>query len=316
MSTKVVRAESAGIRLQIVTPPRDLAPYITAYYRTEASPGEPIEDWLPPEGANLRIGMGEVYEAAIGDMPLQQVPVAVLSGPTSRVTRLRIGGGQFWGVGLTPLGWAKFVGLAATNHADRFLDAAEEEALDPLRSVIDHLAIRAGDVDRDVALMNAGFRALLTRPLPQHEAVLRTHKAILSDRFTTVAALAGHLGSSTRTLERFALRYFGFAPKLLLRRQRFLRSLARFMVDPSMKWIRSMDSHYHDQAQFVREFRHFMMMRPSDYAAMDHPIALTAARARRMALGEPMQVLHRPMLSPAPTDRPASEPSAEAKRNT
>lgn len=293
--------ESADIRLQIIRPPRDLAPYITAYYRTETTSGEMVEDRLPPEGANLRIGMGKVYEAAIGDAPLREVPDAVLSGPTSQVTRLRIGQGAFWGVGLLPLGFAKFIGVSTKDHADRFSDAAEEEALDPLRGVIDHLTTSAGDVDRDLAVMNASFRALLAKPLAQHEAIVRTHAAILSDRFTNVAALASHLGASTRTLERFACRYFGFTPKLLLRRQRFLRSLAKFMVDPSMKWIHSLDSHYHDQAQFVREFKHFMMMRPSAYAAMPHPIALTAARARQMALGEPMQILHDPQQASAST---------------
>ncbi len=160
--------------------------------------------------------------------------------------------------------------------------------------MIDHLARSTGDIDRDLAVLNSSFRALLTRPWPHETAIQRTHEAILSDRFSTVAALAQELLTGTRTLERFCGRYFGFTPKLLLRRQRFLRSLAKFMVDPSMKWIHSLDSHYHDQTQFVRDFKHFMLMRPSDYAAMEHPIALTAVRARRMALGEPVQVLHRP----------------------
>jgi AraC-like DNA-binding protein len=290
----ITRVDTAGIRLQIVTPPRDLAPYITAFYRTEAHVGLPVEDWLPPEWANLRVGKGEVYEAGIGEASLQQVPVAVLSGPTSRVTRLRIAGGIFWGAGLLPLGWAKFIGAPASDFTDRFRDAAGHPALAPLQSLIERLADAPDDMDRNLALLTATFRALLAKPMREHEAIVRTHAAILSDRFTTVAALAEHLGTSTRTLERFTRRHFGFAPKLLLRRQRFLRSLARFMVDPSLKWIDSLDSQYHDQAQFVREFKHFMLMRPRDYAAMEHPIALTAVRARRMALGDAMQVLHPP----------------------
>lgn len=295
---KITRVESAGIRLQIVTPPRDLAPYITAYYRTEAASGVPVEDWLPPEWANLRVGMGAVYEAAIGQAELQQVPTAVLSGPTSRVTRLRIAQGEFWGVGLLPLGWARFIGVPASDFADQFRDAAGHLAIAPLQGLIDHLAQPSGDTERTLALLNSTFRTLLARPLPQQDAIVDAHEAILAESFSTVASLADHMGTSTRTLERFARRHFGFAPKLLLRRQRFLRSLAKFMVDPSMKWIHSLDSHYHDQAQFVREFKHFMLMRPSDYAAMDHPIALTAVRARRIALGEPMQVLHQPDRSP------------------
>lgn len=302
---RITRVETAGIRLQLIAPPRDLAPYITAFYRTEAIGDAPVEDWLPPEGANLRVGRAEVYEAAIGADPLQHVPAAVLSGPTSRVTRLRIGAGKFWGVGLLPMGFAKFIGAPVSDYADRFRDAAGRADLDPLRSMIVHLAHRAGDIDRDLAVMTASFRALVTNPMSRHDAILRTHKAILSDRLTTVTTLADHLGTSTRTLERFARRYFGFAPKLLLRRQRFLRSLAKFMVDPSLTWVNSLDSHYHDQAQFVREFRHFMLMRPSDYAALEHPIARTAVRARRQALGEPMQILHRPESAIAATETAA-----------
>ncbi len=297
----ITRVDSAGIRLQIVAPPRDLAPYITAFYLTEARSGLPVEDWLPPEWANLRVGRGEVYEAAVGRTPMRQVPAAVLSGPTSRVTRLRIAGGTFWGVGLLPLGWAKFIGAPASDFADQFTDAAGHPALAPLQSLIELLADAPADMDRTLAFLNATFRGLLVKPLREHETIVRTHEAILSHRFTTVGALADHLGTCTRTLERFARRHFGFAPKLLLQRQRFLRSLAKFMVDPSMKWIDSLDSHYHDQAQFVREFKHFMLMRPGEYAAMAHPIAMTAVRARRMALGDPMQVLHQPGRLPEAT---------------
>ena len=101
MNTTVV--DGAGIRLTIVAPPRDLAPYITAFYRTEVGAQHEVEDLLPPEGANLRAGQAAVYQAAIGADPMRPVPPTVVSGPTSRVTRLRIRDGRFWGVGLLPL---------------------------------------------------------------------------------------------------------------------------------------------------------------------------------------------------------------------
>jgi AraC-like DNA-binding protein len=44
------------------------------------------------------------------------------------------------------------------------------------------------------------------------------------------------------------------------------------MLDPSLKWIGALDGHYHDQAQFVREFREFMGMTPRQYGGLDHPI--------------------------------------------
>jgi hypothetical protein len=69
---------------------------------------------------------------------------------------------------------------------------------------------------------------------------------------------------------------------VLLRRQRFMRSLAKYMLDPSLHWIGAIDGNYHDQAQFVRDFREFMGMTPRDYAALDKPIigAIMHERAR------------------------------------
>ena len=65
---------------------------------------------------------------------------------------------------------------------------------------------------------------------------------------------------------------------------------------------------FHDQrvcfftgCRILRDFRRFMLMRPTDYAQMPHPIAVTAARARSAVLGEPMQALHIP-------DRTSREP--------
>jgi len=109
-----------------------------------------------------------------------------------------------------------------------------------------------------------------------------------------IAELVERLGMNIRSLERLSRRAFGFPPKLLIRRQRFLRSLARFMLDPSLKWLGALDYHYHDQSHFVRDFRRFMGMVPSAYARLDKPFMIAAARARMAIAGEAMQGLHRP----------------------
>ncbi|MEO1968873.1 MAG: helix-turn-helix domain-containing protein [Sphingomonadaceae bacterium] len=284
--------ENSGIRLHLFSPTPALRPYITVYYRTEAIAHEPVEDLLPPEWANIRVGHGEVYEAANGDAPMGRVPTAVISGPSTKGARLRIAEGDFWGVGLLPLGFAQFLDMSASDVADRFVDASDQPAAEYLRFVLDRLAAAPGDMAGNVALLDKVFEQRVAKPLRQGAQIVALHEAILSDDVQSVAALVDRVGVSTRTVERLCRRYFGFTPQMLLRRQRFLRSLARYMVDPTMRWIDSLDSHYHDQAQFVREFRYFMGMRPREYAAMAHPIAQTALDARRIALGEPMQVLH------------------------
>jgi hypothetical protein len=67
------------------------------------------------------------------------------------------------------------------------------------------------------------------------------------------------------------------------------------MLDPTLKWIGALDGHYHDQAQFVREFREFMGMTPRQYGGLDHPIieGIMNERARMLA-GAAVQALDTP----------------------
>ncbi len=112
-------------------------------------------------------------------------------------------------------------------------------------------------------------------------------------RFGTGAEMAEERGMSMRSMELVSGGVFGFAPQLLRRRQRFMRSLAKFMLDPSLRWIDTLDSHYHDQAHVVRDFKRFMTMSPSAYAKRPHPVLIAAAHARMAVAGQASQVLHR-----------------------
>ena len=67
------------------------------------------------------------------------------------------------------------------------------------------------------------------------------------------------------------------------------------MLDPSLKWLSTLDYQYHDQAHFVRDFRRFMGMSPSAYAKLDKPLLIAAARARMEIAGEAVQGLHEPV---------------------
>ena len=290
----VTQVRSGGLRLHIVTPPRDLAPYVSLIYRTDVEPGHVFEDLVPPEWANFRVGRSPVYTAGPVAGPMMPVPPVILSGPTSRAVRLRIGEGRFWGIGLLPLGFAQFLGAPASDHADVHRDIATVPAAAKLQTLLEQLLADDLSVDDGATQIIGRLRALISQPLPQRDALVATHNAVLSDLSRSVASLAKEVGVSTRTLERFCRRSFGFNPQLLLRRQRFLRSLASFMIDPTMRWIDTIDSHYHDQAHFLRDFRSFMGMTPSEYAALDHPIASLAVQARRAAKVEAMQVLHKP----------------------
>nr|WP_237489124.1 helix-turn-helix domain-containing protein [Tsuneonella aeria] len=120
------------------------------------------------------------------------------------------------------------------------------------------------------------------RPVPREAEIFACQELLRDPAIGEVSVLQDRLGASIKSLERLCCRYFGFTPKVLLRRQRFLRSLAQHMLDPSLSWIDALDEQYHDQAQFVREFKAFMGITPTAYGKLPHPI-LRPIMQQRMA---------------------------------
>ncbi|MFM5893443.1 MAG: helix-turn-helix domain-containing protein [Novosphingobium sp.] len=289
----------ASVAVRFFMPSPALAPYISTYYLTEVHlpPGEFIEDWLHPEWANLRFVSGGTWRSALGEGSLQDMPEAILTGPTSLAAHFCLGGGaRAWGVGILPLGWLRLLGTPASENVDRTVALAGEPAGVPLADLPKIAFASAPNAAEEAKRIDAYLLDLLARSPPHEDEprIRAAHTALVDEDIDTVADLADRLTISSRSLERLSLRAFGFSPKLLLRRQRFLRSLAQFMLDPSLTWIRTLDFHYVDQAHFVRDFHRFMGMSPRLYAGIDHPVLRAAAQGRSAAAGAAVQALHKP----------------------
>ncbi|MEM7667035.1 MAG: helix-turn-helix domain-containing protein [Pseudomonadota bacterium] len=292
--------EGAAVTLRFALPSADLRPYVTTYYRTEVatSPSEPVlEDYLHPEWPNLRFMDAGLSQSAIGAAPLSDTPAFAVAGPTSRATRFRSRSGKSWGIGLMPLGWAAFVDAPAGDYADRVVDGMVDPALSAFRPLARALSNSSGSFAEELALIEAHIESLVGKEARDAQAITAINTALVDPELSTVADLAAKVDMNIRSLERLSRRAFGFTPKLLLRRQRFLRSLAQFMLDPSLKWLSTLDHQYHDQAHFVRDFRRFMGMSPSAYAKLEKPFLIAAARARMEIAGEAVQGLHDPAAS-------------------
>lgn len=286
-----------AISIRFALPSAQLKPYITTYYCTQvvASPMQPVlEDYLHPEWANLRFMEPGWAQSAIGQEELKTSPAFAVTGPTSRTTRFRITSGRSWGIGLMPLGWAALTGADASQYSDSFVDGSADASFEAFQPLARDLAASDGGFAEELSIIESHM-AQISIAIPAHEeTIIAINAALIDPEIATVAALADRVGMNVRSLERLSKRVFGFSPKLLLRRQRFLRSLAQFMLDPSLKWLSTLDYQYHDQAHFVRDFRRFMGMSPSDYAKRDKPFLVAAARARMAVAGEAVQGLHDP----------------------
>ncbi|MEP3422748.1 MAG: helix-turn-helix domain-containing protein [Erythrobacter sp.] len=289
-----------AIAIRFALPSAELAPFVTTYYHTQAttSPHEQaLEDYLHPEWPNLRFMDSGWAQSAVGDDPLAYSPAFSVTGPTSRATKFRITTGSSWGIGLMPLGWAALIDAPAFDYADCITDGNTDPAFTAFRPLAKALANSSGEHAEELALIEAHMASLIPREPPANgamRAIGAINAALVDPELSMVSDLADRVGMNIRSLERLSKRAFGFTPKLLLRRQRFLRSLSQFMMDPSLKWLSTLDYQYHDQAHFVRDFKRFMGMSPSAYAKLDKPFLVAAAQARMAIAGEAVQGLHDP----------------------
>ncbi len=284
------------VEVQFHVPPVALRPFFTTFYLTTltVAKGRRVTDRLQPEWANLRLFDGDFPDSDIaGEAPMADLP-AIFTGPTSRAVRFATGTTRIWGIGLLPLGWARFVDAAAGDFADKQADPLAAPVLSPFVPLIKGLFGAHPDAAAELARIEDHFERRLGEPGPDEPRIAAIHAALVDPANASVAALGEAAGVAPHTLERLCNRYFGFTPRLLLRRQRFMRSLAQYMLDPTSLWIDAIDGQYHDQAQFVRDFHRFMGMSPTDYAAMPKPVLSEVMRARHQAAGAAVQALHLP----------------------
>lgn len=269
--------------------------FTTFYHLTLEMPegAEPITDYLQPEWGNIRFFCGTTPEAEIGGTRISGARF-VGTGPSALPCRFTLGPVRMWGVGFLPLGWARFIDADASDCANLICDGAQHPAFRHFASLADVLCDPEASLDEQFAALVAVMSRTM-RPSRDEPRIARVHAALVSGDHATVHELADACAMSIRTLERVCMRYFGFAPKLLMRRQRFMRSLTTFMLQRGTRWTEAMDGHYHDQAQFTREFREFMTMNPSEYAGLDHPILTSFMEARARVWGSPAQTLDPPV---------------------
>lgn len=280
----------ADIRFLLPTPA--LRPYITAYYtvQVDAPKGAVIEDRTHPEWASLRFSLQGRYEAAPLEGAFAPSPEVLLFGPTSRSLRVRsVGPGLMQGVGLTGLGWSHLIDAPACEMADRW--AAPTGAIGAVTAAL--FTAMAGRDDRgradrlDEAL--GAFSASRPAPAP---LLARLQALLLRPDIDSVEALAGELELSSRQVERVCREHFGFPPKRLLNRARFMRTLVAVRAHPGRPWRELIDEGYCDQSHFVRDFRRFIGVPATTYFASARAFLKPAADAREAALGGAYQALH------------------------
>ena len=275
------------MEVRFFDPPADLAPCFGLVYRMDVNvpTGQVLEDYLQPEWCNLRFFAHGSARAFAANGQMVDAPFGV-TGPSMRPTHFEIGRSRVWGIAFTPLGWARFIDAPAKNFTDSVFDGAGQECFRRLGEI--GRIVRATDASDEaiVERIMAFFRELAPPPRGA-DRILAVYRAILDPYLVDVPEFADRVGVTIRTLERHCGQYFGFPPRLLLRRHRMMRTIAAFMLSGGANWTEVIDRHYHDQAHFVHEFQTFMGMSPTQYARMGHPILQAFMAERQRIWGSP-----------------------------
>lgn len=282
------------VRSNFHAPPPEFDGCFTTFYHLslEVADSGTVSDHLQPEWGNIRFFAGSRPKARIGDSEVEGARFTA-TGPSTLPAHFELGSAEMWGIGFLPLGWARFIARDAEDLCNVVCDGEKDAAFSKFAPLIQPLCDDQLDRQAQFDAIVEAMRSLM-QPSRDEDRIRRVHKAMIEPAVTTVADFAERSELSVRSLERLCCRYFGFSPKLLLRRQRFMRSLATFMLDPGANWTAAMDEHYHDQAHFTREFRQFMGMTPTEYAALPHPILASFVEARARMWGSAAQTLDKP----------------------
>ncbi|MGZ6017317.1 MAG: helix-turn-helix domain-containing protein [Phenylobacterium sp.] len=252
---------------------------MTFYYFVEAY--GPLTDFLYPEWGNVRLSVAGDWRVVNDPRDGVAPNDRALFGPTDRCGRIVTGGGKTVGFGITPLGWNRLIDLNAGGMANRVREIGGELGVDLTALQDDFRAHR--DDDAGVARFDSVLLDLLARRAPDDPLLLSIDR-VLRRRPADVLRFAAEVGVAPRTLHRLCLRAFGFPPKRLLRRQRFLETLGVIRVTPGASFGELVGEDYHDQSHFNRDFRDFMGMTAREYARTPRSLMRAAAAQVQMQI--------------------------------
>jgi AraC-like DNA-binding protein len=266
-----------------------LAAYVTGYHSYCVEVADEFSDVLFPGWAAIRFTRPPgAWRVRLGNRCFDPVPEASLFGASSYAGYSSGRSGAVVGAGLTPVGWRRLIGGDASRYANKVV---------PLRAVLgDDAATLAGALAEGappVALFDDYFTARLEQSRPERPELQRLVQLVSGGAAATATDVARIIGIHPRALIKLCKLDCGFAPKLLLRRARFMRAAVALVQRQRGAWVRAIAAAgYFDQSHFVRDCQLFLGMSWSEFATLPKPLNDRTVELRRRALGASVQALH------------------------
>jgi AraC-like DNA-binding protein len=261
------------LQMKYIRPDPRLHGLITSYYMMTTVNGVAVEidDYLLPEWSNLRCqlqGCVKVHQKNGGASVLLSAPPAqpMLFGATFCARRIELSGVvRIAGAGIFPRGWQQLFGVSAESWTERIGAPSEIWGHNPTKSW-QALSTAATESDIQAAFDTLFLDQLAHQPRPQRSIVTEAVEQLLVDANTSsVEDVAKTVGISLRQMERLSYQIFGHSPKKVIRKFRFLRTIAAMPQGMLEGWDEAIDRHYYDQSHFIRDFKQFTGVTPSQF---------------------------------------------------
>ncbi|MGB5078112.1 MAG: helix-turn-helix domain-containing protein [Sphingorhabdus sp.] len=243
-------------------PPAELAPYVTQIYFFRCDEAH-IQDRQPAALGHLVFLLKGNGVLKFQDGHADTITRTSVFGPCMAAAEYTFEGPlHHMGFALTPLGFGALTGRPANLYADRAVPASQL-----FGAQIDELAetFRKGHASGtlrivQMAEMATSFLLGQVKPVPPaHMTMIQKVVNWLSSTLEpNVEILYPQLDMSRSTAARLITRYFGSAPKQLMRKYRGVRA-ASLLCDPACtpELRAKVESLFYDQPHMIREIRQF-----------------------------------------------------------
>ena len=283
----------AGTALRYERPADALNGLVASYAVLDSDPAiwTGPDSWLLPGWAQLwfKLTEGTVTVRTRKRRPLP-LGAAMLYGPTLCAMPVTSQGGVTIVVDLTPAGWARWIDAAADTLRDQIVPLERFWAGDTTDAAIARL--HASDRGPEVkAILDDLLLSRLPPPHPDEPIVAKIAALVSDPDLPSARAAADAIGVSPSTLLRLSNRHFGFPPKVLARRTRFLRVMTDRLMREDAPDHRETPAGYHDVSHFLRDANTFLGITPRQFLALPMPYLRAVLRARTMVIGAPWPML-------------------------
>ena len=276
----IVRFDRPPIGLRYVPPTDSLRTVVSSYYVFHADLSH-FADMMRADLPQIRFMISGWGHYHLPDGTSVRAPDISLIGPTFGATRFSAHGPLLVvGIGLLPAGWASLIREDASQYADRVVDAVDvlggmlADTLDALRAARSHEAI--------TQILDAMMRVLYTRVQePPLWFTRLTDHWLASSPSPEVDQLVHEAGMSGRQVERLARRIYGGPPKLLARKYRALKA-ASALAEGKARWQDVAGDAFFDQSHFIREFKQFTGITPTQLINNPTPVTRLSFERRKL----------------------------------